>query len=341
MRKALLITILTLMSCLHLGAQGVSFDSYEWDFSAIREADGPVSHVFVMRNDSKAPVKIARAIPGCSCISAGFQSGEVAPGHYAEVEVFFSPTASAGKVYRTIELVDARGKGLGTLSIQADVTPSDESIQVRYPRTVTDMLYISKVDIPFGYLAPGASLPKVIYLANASERPMTVAIDVEGSSLLDVTCPSMIGAGDEVPVLLRYTMPQEYGSYSDIVRFTVDGKSAKVPVTTSAICLDRAAPSAGAPTVALATSSIQMTKGFFSKTYSGEVVITNRGKSSLTIYKVEMPAMIMSDLQDDTVIEVDETAKFKVRTTSEGEYRANIFTDDPSRPYLQLILKSR
>ncbi|MBP5668391.1 MAG: DUF1573 domain-containing protein, partial [Salinivirgaceae bacterium] len=56
------------------------FDTYEHDFGTISEADGPVSHVFHLLNNSDKSVAISRAIPGCSCINADFVSTPVEPG---------------------------------------------------------------------------------------------------------------------------------------------------------------------------------------------------------------------------------------------------------------------
>ncbi|MBR6081477.1 MAG: DUF1573 domain-containing protein, partial [Salinivirgaceae bacterium] len=116
------------------------FDTYEHDFGTISEADGPVSHVFHLLNNSDKSVAISRAVPGCSCINADFVSTPVEPGKMTDVVVTYSPSGAVGDTYRTIEIMAADGRSLGTLSTKANVVPADRSIQERYFYTLADML---------------------------------------------------------------------------------------------------------------------------------------------------------------------------------------------------------
>ena len=85
-----------LIAGLLTAAQGLSaqtaespavFDSREWDFGAILEADGVVTHAFLVFNAGSRPLRLTRAVPGCSCISATLPRTAIAPGQSAAVEV--------------------------------------------------------------------------------------------------------------------------------------------------------------------------------------------------------------------------------------------------------------
>ncbi|MBR5076125.1 MAG: DUF1573 domain-containing protein, partial [Bacteroidales bacterium] len=83
LRRTLLLAGL-LTAAIGLSAQPAEspavFDSREWDFGAIREADGVVRHSFLVFNAGDRPMRITRAVPGCSCISATLPRTAVAPG---------------------------------------------------------------------------------------------------------------------------------------------------------------------------------------------------------------------------------------------------------------------
>lgn len=335
--RALLLAFLLLA-----GQGGPRFDAYEWDFGRINEADGAVSHTFVLMNDSTSPVTISRAIPGCTCIMASFPQEEIAPGQLCEVEVFYSPSGANGVTYRNIEIMAAGGASLGTLNVKADVVPADRSIQERYLYTVADLMYISKKNIPFGYLGHGKTLSKVIYLANAAKETVELETSASGSPYFSVNCPAAVGPGKEVPVLLTWTMPSDpsfLATCRDTVRFSVDGRLSGTPVAVSAICMDVAQPSADAPRLQTYPSQAQLKKGLLSRSRSGDIFIENVGKSDLEILAVEAPAGVSVNLEAGTVLAAGKKAKVSASSRKAEEFRVNLFTNDPVHPYKELIYK--
>ena len=125
MKKLIPILMSGLLITSSLSAQtrrsAVSFDDYEWDFGTIDAVDGTVCHTFTFRNDSKTDVVIKKSIPSCECIKAVYSADIVKPGDVAKVMVAFSPSGASGKTYRSVELIDANGNTLGSLSAKAVV----------------------------------------------------------------------------------------------------------------------------------------------------------------------------------------------------------------------------
>lgn len=335
--KALLIAFLLLA-----GQGGPRFDTYEWDFGRINEADGAVSHTFVLMNDSPSPVRISRAIPGCTCIMASFPQEEIAPGQLCEVEVFYSPSGANGVTYRNIEIMAAGGASLGTLNVKADVVPADRSIQERYLYTVADLMYVSKKNIPFGYLGHGKTLSKVIYLANAAKETVELEASASGSPYFSVSCPAAVGPGKEVPVLLTWAMPSDpsfIATCRDTVRFSIDGRRSVIPVAVSAICTDVAEPSPSAPLLQTYPSQAQLKKGLLSRSWSGEISIENAGKSDLEILAVEAPVNVSVDLEAGARLAPGKRIKVSASVREAAGFRINLFTNDPVHPYKELIYK--
>ena len=124
MKKIILSCACAMLLAFPMEAQkksAVSFDSYEWNFGKVNAAEGAVCHTFKLKNKSKEPVSISKAIPSCECISAQYPTTPIAPGSTAEVMVVFTPAKSIGKSFRSVELLDDKGKTLGALSVEAVV----------------------------------------------------------------------------------------------------------------------------------------------------------------------------------------------------------------------------
>jgi len=65
------------------------------DFGTIKEADGPVTHIFKFKNEGEAPLVITRATASCGCTQPEFPKEPVAPGKTGEIKVTFNPSGNA------------------------------------------------------------------------------------------------------------------------------------------------------------------------------------------------------------------------------------------------------
>ena len=150
--------IICLLLTMSLQAQQKSsarFDSYEWDFGKIEAADGAICHTFTLRNISKSPILIGKAIPSCECIQALYPSESIAPGAEEKVMVVFTPANQHGKTSRSVELLDKDGKTLGSLSVKADVSHAlTFSSGHRYPYLNTQLSYEERVENLLSLLTP-------------------------------------------------------------------------------------------------------------------------------------------------------------------------------------------
>lgn len=319
-----------------------SFDTYECDFGTIDEAEGPVCHTFHLLNNSSKPVTISRAIPGCSCINADFSSKPIQPGKIGDVNVYYSPAGAVGDTYRTIEIVDMEGRSLGTLSTKANVVPADRSIQERYFYNIADLFYINKADIQFGYVYQGAIGQKQVYIANASDKAISLEVEYANKTEMRVVCPPKLGAGKESAITITYTMPDKvFRTYSDTIWVYVDGKKSRQPIVTSAICLAKVPESDNAPAMQTFPSVGQLAAGWFSSTLSGSIEVSNKGKSDLTIFAVEAPKGVKVNVGSGTVIKSGSSINIKAETADNGNFRVNLFTNDPKRPFKELTFTNK
>ncbi|MCQ2147301.1 MAG: DUF1573 domain-containing protein [Bacteroidales bacterium] len=338
-----LLSFLSMLSVAQTKGAGARFDAYEFDFGQILEKDGPVSHVFTLVNSSSESISITRAIPGCSCITATFPKEKIAPGKTAEVEVFFSPGGASGNIYRTIDIVSSSGRGLGTLGIKAHVTPSDLSIQGRYPSSLSEMIYVSRTKVPFGYMSHGQSQTKVIFLANASDRTVSLSISTLGSGFATVEYPETLAPLDEVPVQITYSMPEDrnlFSQYEDFLEVEIDGKVLPKTISVSSILVNKAPASKDAPSLRTYPSVGSLKKGFFSSTYSGSITVSNDGKVPLQIHECRLVSGQGKVTPGGKMtIQPGKSVSISVEGCPD-EAKVEIYTNDPSRPFKELIFKS-
>ena len=134
----------------------VVFDAYEWNFGTVDSANGTVSHTFTFTNKSKEAVKIDRDIPSCDCIKAFYDDVVVEPGQSAEVMVSYAPIKDTGKSHRRVELIDADGNTLASLSIAANVTRTEgiKDIDRNYPYRDYNLSYAERTENLISLLTP-------------------------------------------------------------------------------------------------------------------------------------------------------------------------------------------
>ena len=64
------------------------------DFGTIKEADGPVTHTFTVKNEGEIPLIITNATASCGCTKPEYTKEPIAPGKTGEVKVTYNPSGN-------------------------------------------------------------------------------------------------------------------------------------------------------------------------------------------------------------------------------------------------------
>lgn len=343
-RCALLLTGL-LTAAIGLSAQTAEspavFDSREWDFGAIREADGVVSHSFLVFNADSRPLKLERAIPGCSCISATLPRTAIPPGQSAAVEVTFTPAGAAGPVLRTVEIQAAGNRSLGMLSVSADVLPADRSIQERYPVVLAEGLYASRADINFGYMEHGERSGKAFFIANATDRPMRLRCASLAGTRFRVEAPATLSPGEEARVEVwceTPSDPQVFATLRATLELVPEGAKALRNLPLKALCLTAAPEIPDAPR--LRNAAMQVRHRPMSRAPRGILEIFNDGRSDLVLHALELPDGIRCAFTPGTRISPGQSLKLTLSGTAGRDARLTLFSNDPLRPAKEIPINT-
>jgi hypothetical protein len=313
-----------LLLCTLVRGQDVVFNAHSWNFGPLNEADGTVSHDFAFRNNSGKPLRIGSVSVSCSCVQAEIPHTEIPAGETGVISLTFSPAGAAGRTHRYADVYSQEGKYLGRLNMEAYVTPIDVALEERYRTVLSPVLRAQRSILPYGYVWPGKSSVKEVYLANLSDSP--VQLRTESASLM-VDGPSEIPARGEVTLKVSYNPSKPYSMYRDRLRLFVDGKPADRDIEVSAICLGNEAPSQSS--IWITPSLGRLHRG------RGSVMLGNGGREDLVVLAVEAPEGVRHNLRPGQHIAPG--GKMRLRVSSALQtFEIHIFTNDPLRPYKEL-----
>ena len=93
----------------------------EFDFGTILEANGKVSHTFIIKNTGDAPLSITRVSTPCSCTTPEHTREPIAPGKEGKVVVTYNPAGRPGPFYKNIAVYSNGKDGGFTLRIKGEV----------------------------------------------------------------------------------------------------------------------------------------------------------------------------------------------------------------------------
>lgn len=99
----------------------ISSSKTEHDFGAIKEANGKVSHTFVVKNTGTAPLLITRVIAACGCTTPQYSQEPIAPGKEGKITVTFNPAGRPGQFVKTVAIYSNGLDGSFTLRIRGVV----------------------------------------------------------------------------------------------------------------------------------------------------------------------------------------------------------------------------
>lgn len=102
------------------GSKGavISAEQVDHDFGVIKEANGSVSHTFVIKNTGSAPLVLTRVVASCGCTTPQYSTEPIAPGKEGKITVSFNPAGRPGQFLKTIAVYSNGKDGAFTLRVK-------------------------------------------------------------------------------------------------------------------------------------------------------------------------------------------------------------------------------
>ena len=325
------------------------FDSYEWDFGQINEADGIVSHVFRFLNVSNNPIQIDNIATSCGCTTALYTTQPVNGGEYGEITVTFDPTRTEGQVLREVEVFTKDRRNYASLMITADVNPIPMGLEQIYPHLLAGTVKTNAKRCNFGYITQGETVTRVVRIANVGDNTSKLSVITTGNRYgMSVDCPESIAPQEVVSIHITYTIPtgnNYYGMARDTIWLVADGAKSIEPIAVSAIRIEKLNDSDKKPVMRIEPAYVEFGQKAPGKVFKKTIVIGNTGNADLIFRNVESMEGTSISIGTGQVIKPGKEMPVKVSITNSKEPRSttmgsiNLTTNDPTRPFRELRLQ--
>lgn len=316
----------------------IIFDTYECDFGTVEEAGGTLFYTFHFLNGGTVPVQISNVSASCTCVSVSYPREPIQRRATGEISVAFNPARTFGDVVRTVEISLMDGKPGATLTLKAHVNPSEYDVEDIYRVSLPEGIRLTSISQRFGYIPAGGMAERRTDIINTSDSPVTIGTEKDEGGLLAVSVPERLGPGEAGTLILRYTLPggtAALGMHEDKVMLLLNGKPCNRLLEASCIGIGEVAGKGASPSMQVQPASPVMKKSLLGKGWSGTYTIRNTGSANLVILKADLPAGVVSDLPDGTVVKPGASRKVTLRSGS-ASFRFGLVTNDPSRPYKEI-----
>ena len=100
----------------------MTFAEKTHDFGSIKEADGPVTHVFEFTNTGSEPLVIININASCGCTRPEYPKEPVMPGKKGKIKVTFNPAGRPGEFSKEVK-IRTNGSKRPVLRITGTVIP--------------------------------------------------------------------------------------------------------------------------------------------------------------------------------------------------------------------------
>ena len=354
MKAKSLLTLLLLSLCGTAFAQeelnsALVFETYEWDFGQINEADGVVQHTFRFTNISNNPIQIDNVATSCGCTTVLYSTQPVAGGEYGELTVAFDPSRTEGRVLREVEIFTKDRRNYASLMITADVNPIPMGLEQIYPHLLAGTVKTNAKRCNFGYVTQGESVTRVVRVANVGDKTAKLSVVTTGNRYgMSVECPESIAPQDVVSIHITYDIGKgknHFGMARDTIWVVADGVQSQEPIVVNALRVEKFKESDNKPVMRIEPAYVDFGEKAPGKIYKKTIVIGNTGNADLIFRNVEAMEGTAISIETGQVIKPGKELKVTVAITNSNVPHMstlgsiNLTTNDPTRPFRELRLQ--
>ncbi|SMO66127.1 Protein of unknown function [Saccharicrinis carchari] len=354
MKKIILFTFAMLWATVSWGQHtkpSFSFAETIFDFGAIKEEAGKVSHSFTFTNTGSLPLVIHNVRASCGCTSPEWSKKPIVPGGKGFVKVTFDPANRPGNFNKTITVTANTENANTVLRITGNVSPRPKTLKDLYPRSVGPLRFKS-THISFTRIGPKESKSEEVDLVNTSDKPVSIDFERVPKHLAIQAQPKTLKPGEKGKITAIYdaSAKNDWGFVYDQIFLKLDGEvNYKNRLSVNANIQEDFASWSKEEKDKAAKVSIDNKVFNFGEISQGEKAthtysIVNEGKSNLIIRKVKASCGCTAIKPDKTVIAPGEKTAITAEFNSAGRTgRQNksitVITNDPLQSNILLRIQ--
>lgn len=341
--------IITLLGCMMACAWLVAQPRFvpERDITKVGELmfQQPKTFNLGFTNKGDKPLKLLRVEPSCGCTTVEFSEKEIAPNERGEIQITFD-AKMLGSFYKDVEIHTNADDAPAYMAIQGVVVREVTDYSADYPIDLGNVRLLSN-NVEFDDVNKGDSPEQVIRLVNTDRTAYKPEL-MHLPPYLTATCvPEHIPGGKSGEIRLKLDSKKLFQLGLNqtsiyLARYMGDKVSEENEIVVSAVLLPdfsqlSPAQMERAPQLTLSAQELDFGSMGKKRKLSQKVVVTNTGKSTLNIRKLQVFNRALSVSLGNRSLKPGKSTKLKVTVNAKdlknakARPRVLLISDDPKQ----------
>lgn len=331
-------------------APQLKFREETYDFGAISEEKGPVTHEFVFTNNSTRPVKILKVQASCGCTTPGWSKEVVAPGQKGFIQASYDPKGRPGFFTKSLTVTTDLEPNPVILQIKGQVTNEKEVSASDFPVEKGSLkLKVSSFNMGRVFLKD-EYVVREFPVINAGAAPVHFTGKFVHAAYIKADVqPRTVGPGEKAMIKISYNgaLKNQYGFQSDNVEMETDDKINPVKSFSVYANLEdffpelSAAELAKAPKLTLASHSLDFGNVQANAITEKEVHFTNTGKKELELKSIQPNCSCITASSSKISLKPGESSTIKISFSPQDRKGTQnkaitFYSNDPQNPVQRL-----
>ncbi len=315
----------------------------------------PRTIVYEFSNTGDRPLVVSKVIPSCGCTTVDWTKDPIPAGGTGQITAVFDAEA-IGHFYKDLSVITNASYHPFYLEFNGVVTASSEDYSQTHPFGF-GMVRLDKDEVEFEQVNKGDQPEFVIGVANASDKAYTPVMMHLPQYLKAKAVPEVLEKGKHGKIILTLDtdlLPKLGITRTSVYlsRFSGDkvGRDNEIPISIALLpdfskltSQQRNNP----PELSLSVGQLEISGLKPGKKKAQTILITNKGKSNLEIYDMQVFGMALSVNLKKTVIKPDEVVKMKVTVIADNLNRSKshprilMVTNDPNHSLVTIRVKAK
>jgi uncharacterized cupredoxin-like copper-binding protein len=346
MKKLVFLLVFNLVFFGAFAQAKIQFPEIKHDFGNVKEANGPVSHVFTFKNTGNAPLVIQNVETSCGCTSPEYTKEPVLPGKSGIVKATFDPSGRPDYFDKNLTVISNAENNRVILNIKGNVEAKVLTVEEQYPFAIDKVRFKKDVIELYKVLSTGART-ETLEVLNTGTTPAILVFENVPAHITIKAEPISIPAGAKGVISCTYNAAKkkDFGLSTDEI--TVKIKNTKGTLTVradieedfSALTLSELGK---APIAMTEKTNHQFDKIKKGSKVTGTFEIKNEGRSDLLIRKITNSCDCVTSSIAATTIKPGKSATLTLELTANdlGEkfYGTTVVTNAPKQRQLVFYL---
>jgi len=356
MKKALFLTLIfALAANTYTYSQqrvaSLTFKEETFDFGKIKEADGPVNHVFTFTNTGSIPLLVQNVQPSCGCTTPEWTKQPVMPGAKGFIKATFDPSGRPGTFEKSVTVYSNADRASVILKFTGAVIPKPLTLQDEYRFTMGD-LKLNSSYISFGRLNPTSKRDTIVNIINAGKEPITIKFMGIPNSLKLIVNPEVLKPNQKGTIKISYdaSKAKDWGFLFEYVNLNINNKIDMAnKITVSSTIEEDFSKLTPTQLEKAAKVKFENTTYNFGTIKEGqkadyEFKFKNEGKTDLILRKVTTSCGCTTTTPKEMTVKPGDSSSIKIVFDSTGKKgtqnkTVTVITNDPKGPNVMLWIK--